>query len=822
MTITLEQQRFLGSSIRSFNIGLGWGGQETSLSVSLADDLKAGDTFSPPSVGAPVLFSYMGWNYAGLLQKWSQQGNAGGYPTYEATIVDPRVLLDGVQVILSDYTGTVPFPNLINVYGYLENQGFGTSRLNEAGVPWNLVRSAIDILAQGAIQFRGYRYTLDISSLPLIQNYRLSGPVMSIMDIINDICETTSSDFFVKLEDDLVTIRIYLVSRATQPLLGKITQYVSQTPDATLKEIGFEMVNEDNSKFIFGDKKQELFYVSNIINWIDEGDRLTSANEESNTIWPYWGHDFDGNLILGRGWGNRHTFTLDSRAILLPNIGNSYPTNVGEMRAALSDQSVWESYLWTHCFNEYYIDEDGPETAYYYKINNRGRFVPGNISYRHNNYVNPLFGRAFRLGLVGAISNDIISKFLNAENAEEFLNTHSDALLNVLKQGQNVNEEKDPIEKLYNYLNDYASEYYGRKFMVLMPQVQWYRDPDTDKVFLSHEPLNEGFVEEDVWGNGIARNLLPIDINQITTEDGKIEAFVRFDNAESLDLSEVPPEDLLYGTFYKVSNTRLGGTYRSLFVKCTVEPNYVYLNYNTGLSPRAVVTLSKPMYLKVDEEFNNSVFVDFLNDVWNDKQTQYPPATPPGPKDFTDENKTKVLKKLAKSIGALFSDLMMERMFVVPAIAAVGIVYNQSVYGPWFIAGADGKVSVEADSSLSPWSFGGTFEAMNDNATSRFNDVSLQQVAEYGRVEVPGPPQLQLGGQLLDIGPYITDIQLSVGVEGVTSTYSFKTWTPRFGKLSRHWADRIGKNAKANQVIRRHLREIQKNIVRKKGKRTVT
>lgn len=822
MTVTLQQQRFLGSSIRSFNISLGWGGQESSLNVSLADDVRYGDAFLPPSVGSPVLFNYMGWTYAGLLQKWSQQGSTDGYPVYEATIVDPRVLLDGVQVILSDYTGTVPFPNLLNVYGYLENIEFGASRLNEAGIPWNLVRSSLDILAQGAIQFRGFKYTLDLSNLPTIPDYRLGGPVMSIIDIINDVCEATSSDYFIKLEDDLITIRVYLVSRASQPLLGKITQFVSMTPEAKLKEVGFEMVNEDNSKFVFGDKVQELFYVSNQINWIDQGDKISSYAEEENTIWPYWGHDFDGNLILGRGWGNRHTFTLDSRAILLPNVGNSYPTNLGEIRAALSDQSVWESYLWGHCFNEYYIEEDGPETAYYYKINNRGQFVPGNIPYKHNNYTNPLFGRAFRLGLVGAISNDIISKFLNSENAEEFLNTHSDALLNVLRQGQNINEEKDPIEKLYDFLNDYASEYYGRKFMVLMPQVQWYRDPETDKVFLSHEPLSEGFVQENVWSDGISRNLLPVDINQITTEDGKIEAFVRFDNADSLDLSEVPPEDLLYGSFYKVSNTRLGGQYRSLFVKCSVEPNYVYLGRDTGFSPRAVITLNRPMYTKVQEEFNNSVFVDFLNEVWDDKQRQYPPGNPPGPKDFTDANREKVLKKLAKSIGALFSDLMMEPMFVSPAIAAVGIIYNKSVYGPWYAAGADGRVSVEADTALAPWNFGGTYDMMNRNATARFNDVSLQQVAEYGRVEVPGPPTLSLGSQILDIGPYVTDIQMSMGVDGVMSTYSFKTWTPRFGKLSRHWADKISRNAKANQSIRRQLREIYKNNVRKKGKRTVT
>ena len=791
--MTIQQQRFLGSSVRNFNCSIGWGGQESVLSINLADDLRSGDSFLPPSPGTPVGFNYLGWRFSGLLQNWTQTGDMSGYPTYSATLVDPRVLLDGVQVILSDYTGQVAgVPNLLNVYGALEAIDFGTSKLNDVGIPWNIVKPQLSTMLIGGVSFKGFLYSVDISGLPNIGDYRLPGPVMSLSEIINDICECTSSDYFVKLENDLTTITVYLVSRASQPLLGVINQYVADTPNAKLREVGYEMVNDENAKFIIGGKKSTMFFVT----------PTSTGDEITRTIWPYWGNNFEGTLIVGEGTGDEHQFVLDSRAVLVPGIGNEYPTNIGEMRAALADQLTWETYLWSNCFNEYYIATDGEESERFAKLNKQGDFVVGTEFYRHNRVRNPLFKRAYDLGLVGGISSTIISRFLNADSPDVLMKTYSEQIYSLVRQGQNRQKEKDPIQKIYELLRDYASEYYGRKFMVMVDEIEWYRDEETNQVFLSHEPTQDGFLEEDVWLNGISRNLLPVDINQITTENGRIEAFVRFDNADALDLTGIPPEDILYGRFYKVSNSRFGGDFHSIFIRCQVEPRYVYLDNDTGLSPRAVITIQQPMFTKIDDPFSSSVLSDFLNQVWTTKQEQN--------EEFTDDKKRELYVKLKQGFGSVSGSYVPVPLFVSPDLAVIPLQSNTDTYGPWYAVGANGRVSVEVDDNLVPWNFGGTYSALDRAANARFNDISFQQVAEYGRVETPDPPLFDLGHQLLGSGPYVTDIQVSVGEQGVSTSYSFKTWTPRFGKLSRYWADKITRISQAQQKQRRDMRNVFK------------
>jgi hypothetical protein len=54
---------------------------------------------------------------------------------------------------------------------------------------------------------------------------------------------------------------------------------------------------------------------------------------------------------------------------------------------------------------------------------------------------------------------------------------------------------------------------------------------------------------------------------------------------------------------------------------------------------------------------------------------------------------------------------------------------------------------------------------------------------ETGQVELVGMPFANVG-DMLGGGPYINGISINVGVDQVSTTYSFSSWTPEFGKLS--------------------------------------
>ena len=222
MTGPFEQTLFLGCSIQSVSTSLGWNEQQSTVTVTLVEDTCAATEdhpkvyypgpgrkycwhdpdpgFTNPTIGAPVYFRIgsdpawpinendkaegAGFEFAGIIQSWTKDYSPSGNPVYTVTIVDPRMLLNNLQIILSDYAGSVyggsgpPIYNLINAYGWLEwattsaagkggtlpscpqtfvqganfgspANGFGGSKNNNEGTPWHELKNAIQFLLSG-------------------------------------------------------------------------------------------------------------------------------------------------------------------------------------------------------------------------------------------------------------------------------------------------------------------------------------------------------------------------------------------------------------------------------------------------------------------------------------------------------------------------------------------------------------------------------------------------------------------------------------------------------------------------------------------------
>ena len=183
-----RQTIFLGSSVQSVSCSVGWNEQQSSLTVVLVDDFcevplnkpakvyypkpgsrtetrEADPGFTKPTIGIPVYFRMGGeldsssdiFEFAGIIQSWTEDRSSGGYPVYTVQIVDPRLILQNLEVIVSDYAGGVgSVYNLINAYGWLESKGsscpqtlvnganFGSpaggfcgAENNNEGTPWN-------------------------------------------------------------------------------------------------------------------------------------------------------------------------------------------------------------------------------------------------------------------------------------------------------------------------------------------------------------------------------------------------------------------------------------------------------------------------------------------------------------------------------------------------------------------------------------------------------------------------------------------------------------------------------------------------------------
>jgi len=243
LTAPPQQTLFLGCSISSFSASMQWNAGQSDLSVVLREDQCAGqrvwyttalnvssgvtadlgffgenryrrasngteysscikedaaDTLVRSAIdlaGTPIYFRLGSFEFAGLLSDWTRTNSPNDAPEYRVKIVDPRLILEGVQLIIGDYTGSVsgvvdiidggtgyPQTNLFNIYGFLEQfglvcpsysqclpgiyaassscpnavdgpqfgtlvGGFGGSLINNNGMPYNHIITGFNYLA---------------------------------------------------------------------------------------------------------------------------------------------------------------------------------------------------------------------------------------------------------------------------------------------------------------------------------------------------------------------------------------------------------------------------------------------------------------------------------------------------------------------------------------------------------------------------------------------------------------------------------------------------------------------------------------------------
>jgi len=120
---------------------------------------------------------------------------------------------------------------------------------------------------------------------------------------------------------------------------------------------------------------------------------------------------------------------------------------------------------------------------------------------------------------------------------------------------------------------------------------------------------------------------------------------------------------------------------------------------------------------------------------------------------------------------------------------------NRYSWGPWYKYNQkDGKAEIEKNDQLRPEVFGGNM-AQLDEAAFALADVSLANLyaTEAGTVELAEFPRHNYAERFNENGPYVTSMDVGVGVGGITTTYQFSTWTRNFGKIAKYNIDRIAR-----------------------------
>jgi hypothetical protein len=558
------QVTFCGASVTTFSSSLGWNQESSSVTVNLVEDPDRGQRFSRPQVGTPVKFKFEGFTFEGLVQRWLEKNAVDGMPTYEITIQDPREILAGAQVILSSYLGNVGgFANLINAFGFWEAKlGFGGSLVNESGMVWNApfeilgvtasssgasihitnagtvgILPAIQFLTRngnqfgGPLKYMGHSYSVDLSGLPNPPAYyRMGGVSASILDMVSEICQDGGNDFICNLKGNVITFKT--VSRVRQPDPGQIANFINSRTDVITKSIGMELRNDISNAIILGGDVTELVQEYN-----------TSSD---NTIWPYWGKDIDGSVIMGVGQPEvHHEFHLNSSAIADIVGSTTYPSDIVEMRCALIDFDSWA----------YYVLKWWPKKA---KV----------------------------INLISAIdhTSDLFGLFTNTIFIRDMINDGQQAI-NLFGPMNDNDYWTKRAQRVYEFVKSVADNFFGRKFLVKIPFLIYYKmEPETTHIVKSAEPTDAGYQIEGI---------MPLGLNFFNEglfmgQDGRFQCFVKYTNALKSDVQQLSPDSCV-----------IQGS--DIYMKATVDSDIGVVYPGGSAYPYCVITVDGPVFEQADD-----------------------------------------------------------------------------------------------------------------------------------------------------------------------------------------------------------------------------
>ncbi len=510
--------KFMGATVYKYNASVGWNEQLSTVTISLVEDLVNGDSFTPPGIGEPVVFQMEGHKFEGILQQYTTTGDISGNPLYEVMLTSPNEILAGAQVILGSFRGaTGAMPNLINAFGHWDHTlGFSGTLTNESGMIWQApfeiinvsteinqpgsieitpvalvgIKPAIEYLTNfstdygGPLLFRGHFYNVDLSSLPIPPSYyRLGGVSRDILSIVSEICEDGGHDYICYLEGH--TIKFRTVSRIFQQEVGAIGNYINSRQDVSSKSFGYELRNDVTNAVLLGGDIRQLHQIYNFA--LDE------------TIWPYWGNDPVGQVIVGTGqpevW---HEFNLNAEPIADIIGDTAYPCTIPELRLAQINFDSWAAWVLRH---------------------------------------EPL--KAQVINLVGAI--DSSSELLDIFGEEAMQRDLIDARDEAAEQFGSMNESEywaKRAQRVYEFVSTYANDYYGRKFLVKLPfPVYWKAVPETGQIITSEEPSDSGYLPEGSQPLGLTF----LNEDAFMEQDGQFQCFAFFAADENIDIQSLNP-----------------------------------------------------------------------------------------------------------------------------------------------------------------------------------------------------------------------------------------------------------------------------------------
>ena len=764
---------FFNAYIQNISVSLSWG-SGASCQLSLVEDPDNGYELNAPPIGSPVGLNIGQFYFGGIYQRGSYKESVSGR-TFEVVIEAPNKYLDGIQIILSDFNG--------QLYNDATKYSPGTG-------PTFLGSTLVNVWNPFAHR-ENYKYggiyggsNINSNGFPVLDALQLIELISRGESIFGGPATFGGFLYYVNLGS-----LIGALSGSNYRLQGPV-QNLTSIIDECAELAGLEYYSEVQGDGL--DSQNVIINPYLNIRTISRGyqpnpgavtELINNADSQGNLISRNVGHEWSvpttQKLVLG-GKGSR---------LLIQGIETTVPVwgkQQNNMFVYSSDPTL-NVYQTPGYTVPVYLDKFDASQIYFASIFEL-RMASGSretweswktfetlFGVERNGYNN--FASAPWYGKI-KISTEYLVKILNQPTFQsvsaDWEQTGWDYITKRISGA--LNEQSD---KIWSAVSEVANNFYGQSFLMqiktyepggISNNLKWIQDD----VQVEHawEIADSAWVETPLFA----------DLNFYDGE-GRTKGGCAWPSNPNMDFSSLGSDWAF--TLDGGIATFKGGPEKDIYW----IDNLPYVIVNSGGQVKYYDALTTP-------DFGLSVMFWMFTGIW--------------------------LNPAVYLSGAAGQNVQIAipPAVVPPTSFGVPQESNRYVWGPWYAwrGGNPGKTDVVFDESLRPEVFGSA--ALLDQAAFSKAATGLAQASinETGSVELAGLPDYNLANQFGGGGPYINGMNISIGVGGITTTYQFQNWTPKFGQLSQTNIERIKQvrkgmlafaQNKRSQIVRKPLPQIQ-------------
>ncbi|MAR68284.1 MAG: hypothetical protein CL833_13630 [Crocinitomicaceae bacterium] len=817
---TCVEQSFTGTPIvfdvycANISASIGWNGQGGSMQFKLVEDLNPcpGDDIKEiddiqlrNSLGKGFRFQYGSLNLGGIYQRFSEQESSSG-KTYDIVVESPSKLMDGVPLILEEFTGATDIylstgafgntfstnlggqhtgyqgaggsargiGNYYNIFGQWENPAligyfnyYGGSGFNSAGLRVDTILNTLQFLAGpsntspfgGRLRFGQHnnftQYYLDVSEVIGYvghgAGYRVKGPVKSVNALLSELGDAFQFNYFYDIQYGTIP------SGNTGGILNgtptiKVRVANKNAPPNTGAIDAFITQKASEGRLASYNKGKE--YSDNVSQKLVIGGARTRyqaipiancfmvTGKNRNTTGVLSLADWQIPGTVGAVCGGGPGMTSTNPRQTVPLVIQNDPT---------ATNTSGFSGVYYATLLELRMALGGQQTWETFKcFETRANVEPNG------------FNDPFTCPWTGTMAPtiEVLNKLKGGPNRlfgnHDLLETDGNKMRKYF-----VKEKKELASLIFKTVSTAASTFAMQEFIV--PLVSEF----ASYIQMAYVPPGD-FEEIKAWETSDAAFLQRRIVNDIAFCDGsgRQKSMITFPTVQNTDYSALGGDyapvtgiDLMAGG-PQVATTKGSPDKEQIWIGTTFA-----VPFKAGCTARYYDDITTP-------DFGLTVLANYFFNV-----------------SITPEE---IVKAGMKGV-----QMQIPPDVLIPRYACVPQESTRYTFGPWGTISSEfsfaGKAEVEKNESLRPEAFGGWAGLYTVGGIMATAGVTKPIDNESGSVDIAGLPEANLGDRLQG-GPYITDISVTIDATGgVKTSYKMNTYTLNFGKLAKYNIDRISR-----------------------------